>query len=138
RHLLQEADAIVALGDRMRARLVHEKGAPPDRVQVIHNWADCSRIVPGEKDNAFARAHGLADRFVLMHSGNVGLSQNLEVLVEAADRLRFKDRLTIAIVGHGARRDALERMAAARGLGNLRFFPYQPNPSLADSFGSAD
>src|SRR5439155_23659906 len=44
RHLLQEADAIVALGDRMRARLVHEKGAPPDRVQVIHNWADCSRV----------------------------------------------------------------------------------------------
>ena len=41
------------------------KRAPiPARVHVIHNWADCEAIVPGPKDNAFAREHGLADRFV--------------------------------------------------------------------------
>ena len=138
RHLLQEADAIVALGDRMRARLVHEKGAPPDRVQVIHNWADCSRIVPGEKDNAFARAHGLADRFVLMHSGNVGLSQNLEVLVEAASRLQARERLVFAVVGDGAKREALQQAAASRGLTSFRFLPYTPKEQLHDSFASAD
>jgi glycosyltransferase involved in cell wall biosynthesis len=138
RYLLRHADASVAIGDRMRRRLVEEKGADPARLHVIHNWADCEAVVPRSKDNPFARAHGLTERFVLMHSGNVGLSQNLDVLVEAADRLRSKDRLTIAIVGHGARRDALERMAAARGLVNLRFFPYQPKASLADSFGTAD
>ena len=91
RYLLREADAIVALGDRMKRRLVEEKGADPARVHVIHNWADCDAITPEPKDNAFARAHGLADRFVLMHSGNVGLSQNLDVLLEAAARLRRKD-----------------------------------------------
>ena len=80
RYLLRHADGIVALGDRMRRRLVEEKGADPARVHVIHNWADCDAIVPGPKDNAFSREHGLADRFVLMHSGNVGLSQNLDVL----------------------------------------------------------
>ncbi|MGB7218029.1 MAG: glycosyltransferase family 4 protein [Vicinamibacterales bacterium] len=138
RYLLRQADAVVALGDRMRRRLVEEKGADPARVSVISNWADCEAVAPRSKDNAFARAHGLTDRFVLMHSGNVGLSQDLDVLVEAADRLRSKDRLTIAIVGHGARRDALERLAAARGLSNLRFFPYQPKSSLADLFGTAD
>src|SRR5205823_102482 len=52
RHLLREADAIVALGDRMRRRPVEEKGADPSRVSVIHNWADCHAIVPGPKDNA--------------------------------------------------------------------------------------
>lgn len=138
RYLLRQADAVVAVGDRMRRRLVDEKGADPARMHVISNWADCEAIAPGSKDNPFARAHGLTDRFVLMHSGNVGLAQDLDVLIEAADRLRSKNRLTIAIVGHGARRDALERMVAAREIGNVRFFPYQPKASLSDSFGTAD
>ena len=138
RYLLRHADAVIALGDRMRRRLVEEKGANPDRVHVIHNWADCQAIVAGPKDSPFAREHGLADRFVVMHSGNVGLSQNLEVLVEAADRLRSKERLTIAIVGDGSKRIVLERMAADRGLENVRFFPYQPKALLHDSFSAAD
>ena len=138
RYLLKRADAIVALGDRMRRRLVDEKGADPDRISVIHNWADCQAIVPGPKDNAFARANGLADRFVLMHSGNIGLSQNLEVLVEAASRLTSRDRLLIAIVGEGSKREALEQAAARRGLRNVQFFPYQPKTLLHESFASAD
>jgi glycosyltransferase involved in cell wall biosynthesis len=138
RYLFRQADAIVALGERMRRRLVEEKGADPARVHVIHNWADCDAIVPGPKDNAFARAHGLVDRFVVMHSGNVGLSQNLDVLIEAADRLRSRERLTIAVVGDGSKRPALEAMAAARGLTNVRFFPYQPKALLHDSFAAAD
>lgn len=138
RRLLREADAVVALGDCMRRRLVEEKGADPDRVQVVHNWSDCDAIVPGEKDNAFARAHGLADRFVLMHSGNVGLSQNLGVLIEAADRLRSRERLVVLIVGEGAKREALERDAARRGLASVRFMTYQPKAQLGNSFAAAD
>jgi glycosyltransferase involved in cell wall biosynthesis len=138
RHLLGQADAVVALGDRMRARLVDEKGADPHRVHIIHNWSDCEAIVPGQKDNAFSREHGLADRFVLMHSGNVGLSQNLDLLVEAADRLRAKERLVILIVGEGAKRAALQQDAERRGLTNVRFLPYQPKAQLHDSFAAAD
>src|SRR5205823_8119906 len=50
RRLLHEADAVVALGDRMKRRLVDEKGADASRVHVIHNWADCRAIAPAGKD----------------------------------------------------------------------------------------
>ena len=138
RYLVREADATVALGGRMQRRLVEEKGADPARVSIIHNWADCEAIVPGPKDNAFTRAHGLGDRFVLMHSGNIGLSQNLDVLIEAASRLVSHERIVIAIVGDGAKREGLERDAARRGLANVRFFPYQPKALLHESFAAAD
>ena len=49
RYLLRHADAVVALGDRMRRRLVEEKGADPARVHVIHNWADCEAIRRGRR-----------------------------------------------------------------------------------------
>lgn len=138
RFLVRRADAIVALGETMKRRLVEGKGADPSRVSVIHNWADCAALVPGPKDNPFARAHGLRDRFVVMHAGNIGLSQNLDVVLEAAERLRAHDSIRFVFVGDGGRRDTLERMARARGLDNVVFLPYQPREHMGKSYASAD
>src|SRR4029077_18869174 len=72
------------------------------------------------------------------HSGNVGLSQNLDLLVEAAARLQSRDRLVIAVVGDGAGRQTLQGEGSRRGLANIRFFPYQPKELLHESFATAD
>src|SRR5581483_383994 len=95
RFLIRKADRVVAVGETMRDRLVTAKGADPARVQVIHNWADCAAILPGPKRNPFSIAHGLAERFVVMHSGNVGLAQELDVLLDAAARLRDRPELVV-------------------------------------------
>jgi glycosyltransferase involved in cell wall biosynthesis len=138
RFLVRRADAIVALGDTMKRRLVDGKGADPARVSVIHNWADCSALVPGPKDNPFARAHRLRDRFVVMHAGNVGLSQNLDVMLDAAERLAGHDAIRFVLVGDGSRRAALEVNARARGLSNVTFLPYQPREEMPKSYATAD
>lgn len=138
RFLLRRADRIVAVGETMRQRLVVVKQADPSKTSVIHNWADCFAIVPGPKDNGFARAHDLADRFVVMHSGNVGLAQELDTLLDAAARLRDCPGLVVTIVGNGTKRLALEARVRAEGLDNVRFLPSQPKEVLRDSFASAD
>ena len=138
RYLVRRADAIVALGDTMKRRLVEGKGAAPDGVSVIHNWADCNALVPGPKDNPFARAHGLRDRFVVMHAGNIGLSQNLDVVLDAAARLATHEAIRFVFVGDGARRAALEAAARDRRLSNVSFVPYQPRQEMAKSYASAD
>lgn len=138
RFLVRQADAIIALGDTMKKRLVEGKGALPERVTVIHNWADCSALAPGPKDNAFARAHGLHDRFVVMHAGNIGLSQNLDVVLDAAGRLAAHDGIRFVFVGDGSRRAALEGCARERELHNVMFVPYQPKDEMANSYASAD
>jgi glycosyltransferase involved in cell wall biosynthesis len=136
RYLLSRADRIVALGDRMKSRLVDEKGADATKVRVIHNWADCRAIQPSPKDASFAATHGFGDRFIVMHSGNIGLSQNLEVLVDAARQLVGHPDILIVFVGDGTKRSALE--ARARDLPNVRFLPYQPKGALTQSFAAAD
>lgn len=138
RLLLKKADRVVALGDRMRERLIDDKGADPSKISVIHNWADCGAIVPGDKRNPFSCAEGLAGRFVVMHSGNVGLSQNLETLLAAAERLTPYEDIVFAIVGHGARLGPLQDVARAKRLTNVRFLPQQPKERLTDLFASAD
>jgi glycosyltransferase involved in cell wall biosynthesis len=138
RFLVQQADAIIALGDTMKRRLVEGKGANADRITVIHNWADCAALAPAPKDNPFARTHGLHDRFVVMHAGNIGLSQNLDVLIDAAERLRAHDGIRFVFVGDGSRRAALEARARERGLHNVMFVPYQPREEMALSYATAD
>lgn len=136
--LVRKAERSIALGATMRKRLIEGKGAPPERVVVIPDWADCQEIVPIAKDNAFARAHDLADKFVVMHSGNIGLSQGLEVLVAAAAHLQPFPEIEVVFVGEGVKKAALEEQARSLGLRNVRFLPYAPKERLTESFASAD
>jgi len=138
RFLAARADRVVALGDRMRERLIADKGARPERTIVVPDWADTTAIAPGPKRNAFSDAHGLADTFVVMHSGNVGLAQALDALVDAAALLRDLPDVRIVIVGDGVRRCALQQRAAGLALENMVFLPPQPRASLSLSFAAAD
>lgn len=138
RFLVRKAERVVALGETMRRRLIEGKGALPEKTLVIPDWADCSEITPGPKDNPFARAHELVDKFVVMHSGNLGLSQNLDVLLQTAEKLRPHPDILFVIVGEGVKRSSLEAWARERALSNVRFLPYQPQQNLANSFAAAD
>ena len=136
--LVRRSAMNIALGETMRRRLIENKGAPADRTTVIPSWTDTSAIVPGEKDNAFARAHGLADKFVVMHSGNLGLSQELESIVEAAALLQDLPDLVVVFQGDGVMRKALEAQAQSLALANVQFLPFAARAHLSASFASAD
>lgn len=138
RFLLASADSVVAIGETMRARLISIKNIPAEKIHVIHNWADSSSIVLGPKENPFSRAHHIHDKFVVMHSGNVGLSQSLKTLMEAAILLQKEKDVVVAIVGDGAGKPELQRIAEHHKLTNVLFLPYQPKESLSESFAAAD
>lgn len=138
RFLLGRARRIIALGDTMASRLIEGKGADSKRISVISNWADTSAIVPSDRSNAFAVQHGLVDRFVVLHAGNIGMSQNLDVVIEAAERLRSRSEILVLFIGDGNRRPALEAMATARALTNVRFLPFQPRDQLRWTYSSSD
>ena len=136
--LVKRAAANVALGETMRQRLIDNKGAPPARTTIIADWADTEALAPGSKRNAFSEEHGLAEKFVVMHSGNLGLSQNLETVVEAAALLRDLSNLQVVFVGEGVKKAELQQRVQALGLTNVTFLPFTPKERLGESFASAD
>ncbi|MGH2734888.1 MAG: glycosyltransferase, partial [Actinomycetota bacterium] len=73
---------------------------------------------------------------VVMYAGNVGLSQSLDLVVEAAAALRDRDDLAFVINGGGAARAALEEQA--RGLPNVVFVDMQPSGRLPEVLAAAD
>jgi colanic acid biosynthesis glycosyl transferase WcaI len=134
---LRRADRIVAIGDTMRHRL-EAKGAPPERVHVIPNWVDTKRLEPLGKGTQWAHEWGFDERFVVMHSGNIGHAQDLDSLVRAATFLRDLDDLIIAIIGTGARAAELVALAERLEVDRVLFLYYQARHLLAQSLSAAD
>jgi colanic acid biosynthesis glycosyl transferase WcaI len=133
-HCYQAANALVTLSPGMASKLA-AKNLPPERIHVIPNWADTSSVKPMPRDNGFAREHGLADRFVVQYSGNLGLSQGLECVLRAAELLRSLP-IHFALIGDGNARASLKELA--KGAPNVSFLPPQPRERLAEVLSACD
>jgi colanic acid biosynthesis glycosyl transferase WcaI len=135
--LFRSADRVVSIGRDMDRRLL-ALGVPADKIVTIHDWADGSAVRPLDAPSALRTERGWGERFVVMHSGNVGLSQDLETVIDAADLLRDQPDVLFAIVGEGAAKQDLMRAAAERDLTNVEFLPFQDKADLSESLGAAD
>jgi glycosyltransferase involved in cell wall biosynthesis len=134
---LRRADRVVSIGETMERRLA-SKGVEPRRITVIPNWADTEAVTPRPRDNPWSREQLVTDRFVVMHSGNVGYAQNLETLIAATTRLEELNRLAVLILGFGARHAHNRALAERARARHVRFLPYQPDERLSDALSSAD
>ena len=134
---LRRADAVVAIGETMKQRLEH-KGVRPERVRVIPNWVDTTEVVPEPRRNPWALAHGFGDRFVVMHSGNIGHAQDLGTLIQASTQLDDVAGLSVALIGFGARHAYYLRMVEQLGAERVTFLEYQRRDVLPQSLSSAD
>ncbi|MBM3717503.1 MAG: glycosyltransferase family 4 protein [Actinobacteria bacterium] len=130
----ERSDAVVVLSEDMRAN-VAAKVAPRHRakVAVIPNFVDTATIVPADRTTAFRRELMIGDEPVVMYAGNVGFSQSLGMLLEAARRI---PDATFVVNGDGAARSALEAEAAE--LVNVRFSGYQPMDRLPEVLATGD
>jgi len=89
------------------------------------------------RDNAFAREHGLLDRFVVLYGGNVGLSQDWASLLHAAEGVRDLP-VTFVIVGGGAADGMLRDDVARRKLDNVKLLGYQPRERMPEINAASD
>ena len=135
----QSAHACVAISRDM-AGLVGEHGISPEHLRVIPDWAPggetLTPVPPAQ--NELRHAWGVADKFVVAYSGNLGRVHALESVLAAAALLRNERDLVFLFIGNGPRRPALEAAARAEGLTNVRFLPPQPRSRLAESLSVGD
>jgi colanic acid biosynthesis glycosyl transferase WcaI len=97
------------------------RGVPREKTVLISNGADLDLFRPLPPDNPVAAEYKLADRFVVMYSGVLGIKHGLEVILEAASLLRNKTGMVFFFLGTGARREALMERAEKMGLDNVIF-----------------
>lgn len=129
RFMYEKAGHVSVISEGFR-RTLRDREVPEERVSVVPNFVDTRFIRPLPKNNPFARRHGLADRFVVSHAGNVGFAYDLGTMIEAAEVLRDHPEILFLIVGNGVARDELSERVRRKGLENVRFLPFQSREDL--------
>jgi glycosyltransferase involved in cell wall biosynthesis len=106
-------------------------GVDRGRIRVVPNW---SHVAAPSADRGETRARlGWGDAPVVLHSGNMGLKQGLEVLVGAA---RLDPEVRWVLMGDGNQRTALQ--ALADGVANVEFLPAVGDDEFPDVLAAAD
>jgi colanic acid biosynthesis glycosyl transferase WcaI len=137
RYMYRTANEIAVITPSFQDALV-SKGVDPSKIEVIPNFVDVDFIQPLPKDNDFAREHGVVDRFVVAHSGNIGFVYDLQTLVLAADELREREEILFLIIGDGVEKQSLVAQVRSLGLQNVLFLPFQPRETLPWIRASSD
>lgn len=136
RWIYRSADRVVAIGPAF-ARTIVARGAAAERTHVIPNFVDNARISPRDKANPLAAAWGMAERPVVLYAGNIGLTQDFNSLLRAAELLQDKG-VQFLIVGGGAARTHLEAELRAVPRDNVVLKDFVPPEDVSDLYGLSD
>ena len=137
RAMYRTCDALVTVGDGYKARLL-DKGVPESKMSIVMNGTDLAIYKPQPKNEALLAKYGLNGKFVVSYIGTVGMACGLEIVLDAAEKLKESDRIAFVIVGDGAHRAQLECEAKTRGIKNVVFTGRQPKSSMPDWVNSSD
>jgi colanic acid biosynthesis glycosyl transferase WcaI len=114
------------------------KGVPRQKLTLFRNWAHDDLVSPMGTDTWYRSEWKLGTKFVVLYSGNMGVKQGLESLLDAAARLREQRGIVFLIVGDGGEKETLMARASALKLENVKFQPLQPIEKLSELLGTAD
>lgn len=151
----RNADKIIVISQDFK-RNIMAKGVPEEKIEVIYNWVDQNAVVdvPREKNKLFDM-YGLdRSKFYVTYNGNIGLTQNMEMLAEVANELETTHPdIHFVLTGNGAYWDTL--VAKLRGekqevrtqapdgteaitFGNISLLPFQPYEDISHVFSLGD
>lgn len=115
------------------------KGVSLEKIVEIPNWVDINFIRPlAKQDNSFRLKNNLQEKFVVMYSGNIALTQGLETVIDASSRLKYLPDIAIVIVGEAKALKRLENYCQKNSVDNVTLLPFEPRAKLPEMLAAAD
>lgn len=134
------ADKIIVISEDFKKNIM-AKGVPEDKIVVIYNWVDQNKVVdvPREENKLFD-VYGLErSKFYITYNGNIGLTQNMDMLLDVAKELKEEyEDIHFVLVGNGAYLDEVKRKVADQQLENVHLLPFQPYEDISHVFSLGD
>ena len=135
----RNADKIIVISQDFMKNIM-AKGVPEEKIVVIYNWVDQNAVVdvPREKNILFDR-YGLdRNKFYVTYNGNIGLTQNMDMLLEVAKALEANLDIQFVLVGNGAYLEQVKQIIKDRNVGNVTLLPFQPYEEISHVFSLGD
>ncbi len=162
----RNADKIIVISEDFKKNIM-AKGVPEEKIEVIYNWVDQDAVVdiPRAENKLFDK-YGLdRNKFYITYNGNIGLTQNMEMLIDVAKELEptpdpsLKGRemeptdvsdnsmqksnigsrdIQFVLVGEGAYKEKLEKIIKEQNITNITLLPFQPYEDISHVFSLGD
>lgn len=135
----RNADKIVVISKDIKNNII-AKGVPEDKIELIYNWVDESEVIDIQRsNNKLFDLYGLdRKKFYITYCGNIGLTQNMDMLLDVAEDLEDYPDIQFVIIGDGAYKKNVEKNIIDRNLGNVKLLPFQPYEDISHVFSLGD
>ena len=165
----RNADKIIVISEDFK-RNIMAKGVPEEKIEVIYNWVDEEAVVDvSREENKLFDKYGLdRSKFYVTYNGNIGLTQNMDMLLEVAKELQQScgssspmgvqsaearsmqqscgssnpadgsKDIHFVLVGEGAYKAEVKKRIKEQGITNVTLLPFQPYEDISHVFSLGD
>lgn len=112
---------IVVNAEGIGKKLLENKGVEKEKIVFLPNGAELDFFTPDAETDKIDTKYDLNNSFVVLFTGLIGLAQNVEALIRAAELLRENKKIKFLIVGDGAEKEKNENLAKSLKLENVIF-----------------
>ncbi len=137
RFLYCRSTLVVAVTDAFRDNLIR-RGIPASKIRVIKNGVDLARFFPRPAPAGLIRRLDAEGKFIVSYIGTVGMAHAVDNILEVATQLEDVPDILFLIVGEGAQKKAIQKMAKERGLSNVRVLPGVSKEKVVDYYALTD
>ena len=135
RFLYRHADRVIV---NSPGYLEHVRTRGARFVDLVPNGVEAAMFFPDERGGSFREEHQLGDGFLALYAGAHGLSNDLDVVLEAASMLLGREDIHFVLIGDGKEKQRLREVAGARGINNVYFIPPIPKTRIPAALAAAD
>ncbi len=135
----RNADKIIVISENFKRNII-AKGVPEEKIEVIYNWVDEEAVkdVPRAENKLFDRYNLDRNKFYITYCGNIGLTQNLDMLLEVAKALEANEDIHFVLVGDGAYKEKVENTIHEKNIHNITLLPFQSYEDISHVFSLGD
>ena len=132
--LYRHADSIVVNSPGFVAHVLDKGGK---NIEIVPNGADISQIELISRVEA-RKTMGWPDKYIVLYAGAHGMSNDLEVVLEAAQVLSAKSDIVFYFLGDGKEKSRLIEKANSMKLANVKFLSPVSKNEINHSLSAAD
>lgn len=115
---------------------VRQKGAK--NVQLVPNGVNPSMFSPLSTGELTRRKYNLLNKFIVLYTGAFGLSNDLSIILQAAQILKDQTSISFVLVGDGKEKSNLLSYSEELGLSNVLFLPPVAKKEMEDIFAASN
>lgn len=135
----RNANKIIVISEDFKKNIM-AKGVLEEKIEVVYNWVDQNAVVdiPRSENKLFDKYNLDRNKFYITYNGNIGLTQNMDMLLEVAKTLEANEDIQFVLVRNGAYFEKVKQIIKDRSITNVTLLPFQPYEEISHVFSLGD